>query len=123
MRKLAIAPFVFLALGCGTAQPRVGVTNTNLGIPKDSATQCKNLCSSIGFALDAVVVMADNVGCVCRAAAPDGAATSTAPGTSATGGMAAIMLQQEAAAAARRNQQQHRPSRPPPPPPSPSRPR
>ncbi len=113
MRMIAIASFLLFTVAC-TAAPNVGVVEG--GIPKDSANRCTSLCGSIGFALDAVVVMAHNVGCVCRAAAAPSAPTPTAA-TSTTGGMAAVMIQQQAAAAAQQQQQQRQQQqqyRPPP---------
>ena len=63
-------------------------------IQPNSASICAGQCAQIGMSLDSVVIMASNVGCVCRAAAP---APSGAPGAAAsTGGMATIMLAEEA---------------------------
>jgi len=110
LRFLACVSFFALA-ACQPAP--VGVHN--LSVAPDSAPQCASLCSQVGMSLDSLVIMADNVGCVCRAAppaAPPGAgpapaATSTT-GAASAGGMAAIMLQrQAAAAAAARTQTKH----------------
>lgn len=78
-------------VGCGSAQ--VGVQEAAL--PVDSAAQCKSHCQTIGLTLDSVVLMANTVGCVCRAAPAAGS-----PGAAASsGGMAAILLAQQAAQA------------------------
>jgi len=93
MKTMMIAALLLLA-AC-TTPARVGVGRA-VEVPRDSATQCSSMCESIGLALDSVVVMASNVGCVCRKAAgasPATPASSGAPG--ATGGMAAILLQAE----------------------------
>jgi hypothetical protein len=72
------------ATGCvGNATVGVGVTH----VPKDAATTCKAHCNEVGLSLNAVVIMADNVGCVCSAV-PE----PTASGAAA-GGMAAILRQ------------------------------
>ena len=52
---------------------------------------------SAGLSLDAVVVMANNVGCVCTPAPPP---VTGARAGSASGGMATILLQEQAARAA-----------------------
>ncbi len=95
--------------GC-TAPAQVGV-GKRIELPKDSAATCTSLCEQIGLGLDSVVVMASNVGCVCRAPSAPGA-----PAASSAGGMAAILIQEaEAAAAAQRqrSQQAQPPPRPP----------
>ena len=72
-------------------------------VPPDAAGQCASQCGEVGMALDSVVIMANNVGCVCRgrSGAPAGAAAPA--GASAGGGMAAIMIamQQQQQPAAR----------------------
>lgn len=91
-----------LFLAAEACQPApVGVRD--VGLPSDATPQCASLCTQIGLPLDSVVIMANNVGCVCRAAVPAPApatapAAGTAPGASASaGGMAAIMIAEEAA--------------------------
>ena len=80
----------------GCARATVGV-NSNTSVPSDSANICAGHCQSIGLQLSSVVVMANNVGCVCAAAPAPGA---QAPAAAAAGGMAAILMQEEADAAA-----------------------
>lgn len=83
-----------LATGC------VAPVGANVAVPHDAASSCASQCSEIGLALDSVVIMANNVGCVCRsgkAVARDGASGSA-------GGMTAILLAQQ--------QQQQSSSRP-----------
>jgi hypothetical protein len=97
---------IVLAMVVGCNAP-VG-TSGSTTLPKDSANQCAGICHDIGLGLESVVVMANNVGCVCSAmqapqaappaeTAPTGTPSAHAGG--AAGGMAAIMLQQQAAAA------------------------
>lgn len=50
----------------GCARAPVGVTS-NTSVPSDSANICAGHCESIGLQLSSVVVMANNVGCVCAA--------------------------------------------------------
>ena len=97
MKTIAIAAFLLIT-GC-TAPARVGV-GRGVEIPRDSAGKCESLCSSIGLTLDSVVVMASDVGCVCRAAPAPGASPAAT-----AGGMAAILFQ---AAAEQQRQQQRK---------------
>jgi hypothetical protein len=107
VKAIALAA-ALLITGCrGTA--RVGV-GERMDIPRDSAGQCTRLCDSIGLGLDSVVVMASNVGCVCRAAPAPGAAPAA---SASAGGMAAILIQEAAAAESARQAQQRRSSPPP----------
>ena len=94
MKVIAIAMLV-CATGC------YADVGSKLAVPRDAANTCVSQCQSIGLELDSVVVMANNVGCVCRATLPPPAAPPMSPGlspppsgASAAGGMAAIMLQQ-----------------------------
>jgi hypothetical protein len=65
--------------------------------PKDSAPRCASICRDLGLELDAVVVMANNVGCVCAPMMPESAPAPTPAmrGGSTAGGMAAILLHEE----------------------------
>lgn len=97
--------FAFAFVLVAACQPApVGVQNAE--IPRDSTAQCASQCAYIGLGLDSVVIMAGNLGCVCRApvAVPPSAAPSSAPSASGSaGGVTAIMIaQQQAAEAARR---------------------
>jgi hypothetical protein len=79
-------------------------TEGGVYVPKDAASTCSTHCNEIGLALNSVVIMANNVGCVCSAApsAPGGGGVSG-------GGMAALLMAE---------QQRHRSSTgaaPPPP--------
>lgn len=72
------------------------------GVPFDAPQKCSEYCTKMGLGLGAIVVMANNVGCVCT---PNGrAASAEMQGGAAAGGMAALMLQQQQQQAA---QQQH----------------
>lgn len=75
--------FIF-ATGCSTMVGTGGVYSA----PKDSASQCSTQCASVGLALDSVVIMANNVGCVCRGGKAAVALEDGAP----AGGMAAILM-------------------------------
>jgi hypothetical protein len=93
MKQLGLV-MVLALVACQPAP--VGVRDVE--VPRDSGPQCASLCAHIGLPLDSVVIMANNVGCVCRNAAPTPAPSTTAPGASASaGGMAAIMIAEEAA--------------------------
>ncbi len=66
--RLISTIFILYAAGTFGCKAPVGVKNTTL--EPDSATQCAKLCTQIGLELGAVAIIADNVGCVCRVAAP-----------------------------------------------------
>ncbi len=75
-------------------------TTSSIEVPRDSRATCSNHCVSIGLELSSVVVMANNVGCVCAVPATPStpAPAPAAPQASAAaGGMAAILMQQRAA--------------------------
>ncbi len=95
MNRISIlAGIVLFASGC------VAPVGASFAVPSDAASSCAAQCSEIGLALDSVVIMANNVGCVCRG---QGAAASG--GSSASGGMTAILLAQQ------QQQSTHRPVR------------
>jgi hypothetical protein len=93
-RTIALA--AVLLSGCAT---NVG-TSSGHYVPPTAAGTCQAQCQAIGLELAAVVVMADNVGCVCQ---PKGATAARASSTAVAGGMAAILQQDEQS---RRNSQQ-----------------
>jgi hypothetical protein len=96
MKTIVIAASLLFA-GCSAT---VGVSGVS--VPKDSAATCSGLCDSIGLTLESVVVMANNVGCVCRATP---AAAPTAATAATSGGMAAILVQQQQQQQQRQQQQ------------------
>ena len=102
-----VGPCALLLMACAlcAACPGSATVGANVTVPKDSQTTCSQHCETIGMALDAVVVMADNVGCVCRAKPTGAPAGEPAGPASAAGGMAAVMIQQQQA---RQRQQQSR---------------
>ena len=57
---MRIALLVLLVAGCA-ARPVSGFTT----IPKDTPVTCENLCRDMGLRLGSVVVIGDQVGCVC----------------------------------------------------------
>lgn len=82
-RTQAFAGLVLLATGCVTP---IGARNARL--PADAADTCRQQCRQIGMKMNAVAIMAANVGCICGDVdSPQAAAASSA-------GMATIMLQQ-----------------------------
>jgi hypothetical protein len=97
MRKLwALSISALLVAGCAAHVGTAGGTY----VPKDAAATCRAHCDEIGLRLDSVVIMADNVGCVCAASA---APMSTTQGRSAAAGMAAVLEEE----AAQQNAQPH----------------
>jgi hypothetical protein len=85
MRKTIVLLLGLCGAGCAAT---VGTTGS-VYVPKDAAATCSTHCNEIGLTLNSVVIMADNVGCVCSAAPPPTANGATA------GGMAALMMAEE----------------------------
>ena len=84
-----------LLLGlCGAGCAATVGTTGSVYVPKDAAATCSSHCNEIGLTLNSVVIMANNVGCVCSAAPPPTANGATANGATA-GGMAALMMAEE----------------------------
>jgi len=84
MTRIAVLLGLYSA-GCAAT---VG-TSGAIYVPKDAAATCSAHCNEIGLALNSVVIMANNVGCVCSAASP------AAGNAAAAGGMAALMMDAE----------------------------
>jgi hypothetical protein len=84
---LALA--ALLASGCAAT---VG-TGTGIYVPSDAANTCRAQCQSIDLGLGAVVVIANNVGCVCQ---PRGTQAAQSGSVAVAGGMAAVMQIQQA---------------------------
>lgn len=92
-RILVVAPFAFAALVALLLTSCMASVGAPGGVPFDAPQKCGDHCTKMGMGLSAVVVMANNVGCVCT---PNGRASSTEmQGGSAAGGMAAILIQQQ----------------------------
>lgn len=90
--KRTIALALFFGLPSLACQAQVG-TASSVTVPKDAASTCARYCSEVGLSLDAVVIMASNVGCVCRAAPSSSAAAGNAGSTA--GGMAALIVAEQ----------------------------
>ena len=87
----ALLGFAAIASCCLACSATVGTAGM-VSVPKDASATCSQHCSSIGMSLDAVVVMANNVGCVCRGVK---SAAADSPAGASAGGMAALMVQQQ----------------------------
>lgn len=96
MWKQTVLLLALSSAGCAAAVGTSGV----MYVPKDAATTCASHCDSIGMQLGSVVIMANNVGCVCNA--KDAPAASSA----AAGGVAALMMDDDE----RRQQRQTQPA-------------
>jgi hypothetical protein len=82
----------------------VGVSQVS--IPANSAQICDRHCQTIGMRLSAVAIMAENVGCVCQAAAaPTASAEAAGAFGTPAGGMTTIAAQQAAALAMQQQRQ------------------
>jgi hypothetical protein len=88
-----------LVAGCEATVGTGGI----IVVPRDAASRCVTICSDIGTTLNAVVVMAGNVGCVCNPPSAHAQADDTSGRqASAAGGMTAIILAEEAQRQAQR---------------------
>lgn len=86
---LSVAGLLLLLAACAPGQP------TAASVPRERRTQCAVACRDIDMKLSAVVVMANQVGCVCE---PDNKlqpAEETVSGASAAGGMVAILIAEQ----------------------------
>jgi hypothetical protein len=93
MRPASLAGFVLFALSVAGCQAAVG-TGGFVSVPPDGAAQCTAHCQTMGLDLSAVVVMANNVGCVCSPA-PTHTGAPPRSAAAASGGMAAMEMAQE----------------------------
>lgn len=92
-----------LATACGTANVGIGSMTS---VPKDARSQCATICSDIGMSVAQLIVMANEVGCVCEGG--KGSAENGEGATSgAAGGVVAVMQQRRAAAAQQQAQMHH----------------
>lgn len=89
-RALAVSVMSFSALTV-SCMAQVGAAAT-AGVPRDAATTCASYCTDMQMTLSAVVVMANNVGCVCN---PTKTATMEDKAAASAGGMAAILAAEE----------------------------
>lgn len=103
-RFLFIASVCSLLLACHATGGALVGTGETVTVPKDAPVTCANFCSDMGMSLGAVVVMANNVGCVCN---PNKTATTEGKSASAAGGMAAIVIQQQEEEERSRQSSQH----------------
>ena len=79
-----------------------GVGSPMASVPFDTAGRCSEYCSKIGMGLGAVVVMANNIGCVCTPLGRPGSAAIE--GGPAAAGMVTLLAQQQATMAAQQQQ-------------------
>lgn len=98
--SFAVAAAITAAVACQPAP--VGVRNVE--VPRDAGQQCASLCGQVGMHLQSLVIMANNVGCVCGSTVETDRPSA---GGAAAGGMAAIMLQEAAAQQQQATQPRH----------------
>jgi hypothetical protein len=85
-----------------------GVGSPMASIPFDAAGRCAEYCSKMGFGLGAVVVMANNVGCVCTPVSHGGTASLAAvEGGAAGAGVVTLLAQEQQRQAAAAAAQHH----------------
>ena len=89
---------------CVTACAANVGTSGSTYVPKDSAATCTSYCAEIGLQLNSVVIMANNVGCVCTHGGPPAPASADAAGA----GMATLLLQQQQQQRQQHQQHHHR---------------
>jgi len=95
----------FIALSLLILSSCYATVGSKRAVASGSPNTCNNFCRDMGLDLSAVVVMADNVGCVCnvRTAAPSPTANAVA---AAQAGMATIVQQQQEEEETRQRTQQ-----------------
>jgi hypothetical protein len=94
MKRLLLS--VALAAGCAIAPP----VSPLMTVPPDTAQKCMNVCATMGLTMSAVVVVANNSGCVCEPA-PGAGPRAGGASAAAAGALIAIEDQREQQAAAR----------------------
>jgi len=92
-----------MTLGGCQVQPPV---NPSLEVPTDGAQVCANHCQTMGLQLASVVLMGNQMGCVCAPASQVGPGLSVATDSGAAGVAAgALIARQQAEEDQRRSQQ------------------
>jgi hypothetical protein len=89
MQKSALLGLVFASLLAGACTTPIGAGGQTL--PSDTTNTCARQCQEIGLGLDSVVIMAANVGCVCRA----GTVAPTPGNASVSGGVTSLMIAEQ----------------------------
>jgi hypothetical protein len=86
-----------------------GVGSPMASVPFDTAGRCAGYCSKMGMNLGAVVVMANNVGCVCTPMGRGGGTASleSVEGGAAGAGLVTILAQEQQRQAAASAAQHH----------------
>ena len=72
--RIAVFSLVAAAWAGCAARPVSGMTT----IPRDTPASCSSICENLGLKLGAVVVIANEVGCVCQKPAADASAGAAA---------------------------------------------
>ena len=82
MKRLVLLAVLPLAVACSSVQPAVTPHTT---VPPNTAEQCSNVCGEMGLVMSAVVIVANQTGCVCEPRAGGspraGGASASAAGT------------------------------------------
>lgn len=85
--------FLFLLGSLLVAACNAPVGAGGLAVPSDSAQTCAQQCHDVGMGLDSMVMIAGQVGCVCRpAGSPPASNAATGAGASASAGGAAALI-------------------------------
>jgi hypothetical protein len=83
--------FMFFGVVMSGCAAHVGVGGMAT-LPSDAASNCAAQCKTIGLPLDSVVIMANNVGCVCRNPVGPTTGKEGAGQAAASAGMAALLV-------------------------------
>jgi hypothetical protein len=97
-KRLLLSLLSLAASGCVTAKA------TEYSVPKERASECRQICTDLDMRLSAVVVILSKAGCVCEPREAEGTPPRASGASTAAGG-AAI----QAIADAAQQQQQHAP--------------
>ncbi|MFY2564178.1 hypothetical protein ACN469_41690 [Corallococcus terminator] len=82
---------VLFALLCLTGCTTIGATN--YAVPKERATECKQICTDLDMELGAVVIIRSSAGCVCQPRPAEG--TAVGAGAAAAGSAAIQVIEEE----------------------------
>lgn len=110
--RLLVSLLCLTASGCVTARA------TEFAVPKERASECRQICTDLDMRLSAVVVIYSKAGCVCEPREEEGAAAKSAGASTAAGSavIQAVADAEEQSAAQQQSQRQSPSFQPPPPP-------
>ena len=98
-KRLLVSLILLAASGCVTAKA------TEFDVPKERATECRQICTDLDMKLSAVVVILSKAGCVCEPRETEGTPPQSTGASTAAGG---AVIQAIAEAVQQQNNNNHR---------------